>query len=278
MKKVIRVCLLMVCAEMLANVCAADDPREVLKRIGFDQNLDAQVPLDLAFRDEFGKTVTLSDYFKHGKPVLLALVYHDCPMLCGAEQNGLVTCLRAMPYSAGNEFEVLTVSFDPAESTTLSVEKKSEYLKSYGRASAAEGWHFLTGDKASIDALTSAVGFRYVYDPVIRQFAHPSGLVLLTPQGRVSRYFYGIEYYPRDIDFGILEASQNKIGTLSEQVLLYCYRYDPMTGKYGFVIINILRLAGILTVVGLASFMAVMIRRERRLKMNDLGQAADTRR
>lgn len=276
MKKVIRVCVLIVCCAKFATVRAAGDPREVLQRIGFDQKLDAQVPLDLAFQDESGKTVTLNEYFQHGKPVILALVYHDCPMLCGAEQNGLVTCLRAMPYSAGNEFEILTVSFNPADTASLSAAKKSEYIKSYGRAGAAEGWHFLTGNKASIDTLTSAVGFRYSYDPAIQQFAHPSGLVLLTPQGRVSRYFYGIEYYPRDLDFGILEASQNRIGTLSEQVLLYCYRYDPMTGKYGLVIINILRLAGILTVVALGSFMAVMIRRDRRLKKNDVGRASET--
>ena len=260
------------CAGPGGRLRAGNDPREVLERIGFDQKLDAQVPLDLPFMDESGKTVALKDYFKNGKPVILALVYHACPMLCGAGQNGLVTCLRAIPYTAGKEFEILTVSFNPAETTMLSAAKKAEYIKSYGRAGAASGWHFLTGDKTSIDALTQAVGYRYVYDPDTKQFAHPSGLVLLTPHGRISRYYYGIEYYPRDIDFGIVEASQNRIGTLTDQVLLYCYRYDPMTGKYGLVIINVLRLAGILTVVALGSFVAVMIRRDVRLRKERLDQ------
>jgi protein SCO1/2 len=249
---------------LAAQLMAGDSPRETIERIGFDQHLDQQIPLTLTFKDENEKSVALGDYFGK-RPVIITLVYNACPMLCGAAQNGLVTCLRTMPYSPGNEFEVLTISFDPDEKTALSVQKKAEYMKSYGRAGADQGWHFLTGDKDSIDALTKSVGYRYAYDEKSKQYAHASGIVLLTPGGKISKYYYGIEYYPRDLSLGIIEASQNKIGTLTDQVLLYCYRYDPMTGKYGIVILNVLRIAGILTVLVLGSYIALTGRRDTRL-------------
>lgn len=241
---------------------ASDDPREVIDRVGFDQKLDAQIPLNLTFRDENDKEVPLKNYFQ-GKPVLLTLVYHSCPMLCGAAQNGLVTCMRAMKFVPGKEFELVTISFDPAESAELSRAKKDEFVKLYGRIDSAKGWHFLTGDHASIEQLTKAVGYRYVYDQKSKQFAHPSGIILATPEGRISKYYMGVEYYPRDLTLGIVEASENKIGTLSDRVILYCYRYNPVTGKYGIVIMNILRLAGIATALSLGLFIITMLWRER---------------
>lgn len=255
-------CILLLILNAAAR--AADDPRAVLQNIGFDQNLGRQLPLDLKFTNENGDVVSLSTYFAQ-KPVILTLVYHDCPMLCGAELHGLITCLRPMTFTPGNEFNILTVSFNPDETTTLSAAKKAEYIKEYGRPNAAAGWHFLTGNKDSIETLTKAVGFRYRYDEASKQFAHASGIVLVTPEGKTSRYFYGVEYYPRELKLGLIEASQNRIGNLTDQVLLYCYRYDPMTGRYGIVILNVLRVAGLLTVFCLGTFMTVMFLRDKRM-------------
>jgi protein SCO1/2 len=244
---------------------SAENPAQVISRIGFDQKLDSQIPLELEFKNEAGRSVRLKEYFR-GKPIILSLVYNTCPYICGASQTGLVTCLRVMTYSVGKEFDIITVSINPEETTVLSAAKKSEYTKSYGRAGAAEGWHYLTGNKQSIEALTHAVGYKYEYDATSKQFAHPTGIVLLTPEGKISKYYFGIEYYPRDLSLGLVEASQNKIGTVADQVVLYCLKYDPMTGKYGLVISRILKLLGVMTVLALGSFIVAMIWRDARLK------------
>jgi protein SCO1/2 len=235
--------------------------------VGLDQRLNVQVPLDLRFRDETGDAVQLRDYFGE-KPVVLALVYYDCPMLCTLVLNGLLRSLRALSFTAGSEFNVVTVSFNPRETPVLAAGKKETYLQGYARPGAEVGWHFLTGEEDAIRQLTRAVGFRYVYDAEADQYAHASGIIVLTPQGRIARYFYGIEYAPRDLRLGLVEASANTIGSPVDQVLLLCYHYDPATGKYGVVITNVIRLAGVATVLCLGSFMVVMFRRDRRQKID----------
>lgn len=249
-------------ALLSASALSSDLPGR-LSEIGFDQNIGAQLPLDLKFQDEHGRDVELRDYFGK-RPVLIALVYHNCPMLCSAELGGLVTCLRAMKSTLGRDFDVLTVSFDPEDTPQNSAKKKSEYLHSFHHAEAQQGWHFLTGKRDSIDALTNSLGFRYTRDLVSGQYMHASGITLLTPEGRISKYYFGIEYYPRDLEFGLIEASQGKVGTITDQALLYCYRYDPATGKYGLVITKVLRLGGLLTLLGLGTFLAMMHFRERK--------------
>lgn len=236
---------------------------DLLANVGIDQRLDAQVPLDLAFRDEAGRTVALRDYFG-GKPVILTLVYYECPMLCTQVLNGAVAAFKTMNFTAGKEFEVVTVSFNPKDTSVLASEKKTTYLNKYGRPEAAAGWHFLTGDQPAIDALAKAVGFRYVYDEATEQYVHASAMMLLTPQGRMSKYFYGIEYPPRDIRLGLIEAADNKIGTAVDQMLLYCYHYDPSAGKYSMVVMNVLRLGGVVTLVAIGGFVLAMVARERR--------------
>lgn len=233
--------------------------------IRFDQELDNQIPLDLNFRDETGQTVRLGDYFK-GKPVILALVYYDCPMLCNQVLNGLTHSLKALSFNAGKEFEVIVVSFNPRESYELASAKKETYLKDYGRPGASAGWHFLTGDPQPINELTGAVGFRYVYDPALNQYAHASGIMVLTPQGRLSRYFYGIEYAPRDLRLGLIEAAQNKIGTMADQLMLLCYQYDPTTGKYSASVIRALRVGGVLTVLFVVALLASLGQKAKRRK------------
>ena len=235
-----------------------------LREIGFDQNLDRMVPLDIPFTDEGGRAVRLGDYFG-ARPVVLALVYYDCPMLCTQVLNSLTSTLKVLSLEPGKDFEIVTVSFDPREKPALAAAKKAVYLDRYKRPGAAEGWHFLTGEQASIERLTHAAGFRYVWDERLRQFAHPTGITVLTPQGRLSRYLFGVEYGPRDLRFALVEASAGKVGTPVDQVLLYCYHYDPETGRYGLVIMRVVRLAGAATVLALGSFIVVMVRRERRM-------------
>jgi protein SCO1/2 len=236
---------------------------KVLREVGFDQHLDANVPLDIAFTDEQGRTVRLGDFFGT-RPVVLALVYYDCPMLCTQVLNSLVSALDTVSLDAGRDFDIVTVSFDPREKPALAAAKKAGYLQRYKRPTAAAGWHFLTGDQPSIDRLTRAVGFRYVWDEGLKQFAHPTGLMVLTPGGRIARYLFGIEYAPRDLRLAIVDASAGKIGTPADQVLLYCYHYDPETGRYGFVVMRLVRLGGIVTVLALVAFIWLMIRREKR--------------
>lgn len=230
-----------------------------LQNVGIEQHLDEQIPADLNFRDETGKSVRLGDYFGK-KPVILNLVYYNCPMLCGEVLSGLESALRVLKFDVGKEFDVLTVSFDPRETPEMATKKKAEFLKRYGRVGAAEGWHFLTGPQESIDALTKAAGFQYQYDPKTGQFAHATAIMVLTPDGKIAQYYYGVEYAPKDLRLGLIEASQNKIGTLADQVLLYCYHYDPTTGKYGAIISRVLQLSGLATIVGLGILMTVLIR------------------
>ena len=234
-----------------------------LRDVGIDQRLNEQLPLDLTFRDETGRTVRLGEYFGR-KPVILSLVYYDCPMLCTLVLNGLLRSLRALSLDAGDQFNVVTVSFDPRETAALAAAKKATYVKRYARARASQGWHFLTGEEASIQQLTRAAGFRYVYDSQSGQFAHATGIMVLTPAGRLARYFFGIEYSARDLRLALVEASAHKIGSPIDQLLLFCYQYDPTTGQYSLAIMNILRIAGMATLVALGSFVFVMLRRDRR--------------
>ena len=233
-----------------------------MREIGFDQRLGASIPLDLQFRDETGKAVRLGQYFT-SKPVILALVYFDCPMLCSEVLNGLAGSLKALSFDAGTDFTVLAVSFDPKDTWAKAEERRQASLERYGRDGAERGWHFLTGDAASIEALTEAVGFRFVADPVSGQFAHAAGLTVLTPRGVIARYLFGIEYGPRDLRLALVEASTNRIGTPIDQVLLYCYMYDPATGKYGLIAMRLIRIGGVATVAAMALFIIVMRRRER---------------
>ncbi len=232
-----------------------------LKNVGIEQHLEEQVPPGLVFRDETGKTVRLGDYFGK-RPLILNLVYYQCPMLCGEVLSGLTSALRVLKFDVGKEFGVLTVSFDPRETPDMATAKKSEYLKRYGRPGAAAGWHFLTGPQESVDALTQAAGFQYQYDSKTGQFAHTTAIVVLTPAGKISQYYYGIEYAPKDLRLGLVQASENKIGTVVDQVLLYCYHYNPDTGKYGAVISRILQLAALATMLGLGLFLVVLFRSE----------------
>ena len=230
-----------------------------LKNVGIEQHLDEQIPPDLTFRDETGKAVRLGDYFGK-KPVILNLVYYQCPMLCGEVLSGLESALRVLKFDVGKEFDVLTVSFDPRETPDMATKKKAEFLKRYGRAGTEAGWHFLTGPQESIDALTNAAGFQYQYDPKSGQFAHATAIAILTPQGKIAQYYYGVEYAPKDLRLGLIQASENKIGTLADQVLLYCYHYDPTTGKYGAIIARVLQLSGLVTVLALGILMTTLIR------------------
>ena len=240
---------------------AQDPPAGVLGEIGVDQKLNAPIPKDLLFKDESGRDVRIGDFF-HGKPVILTLVYYECPMLCSMTLNGLVKSLRPLAFTIGDEFEVVTVSFDPNEKPELATAKKDVYVNDYGRASAASGWHFLTGTADSIHRLTDAVGYRYKRDEYTKQWAHVSAILILTPDGRVSQYLYGIEFSGRDLRLSLVQASQNKIGTLVDRVLLYCYHYYPETGRYGLAIMNTVRLASLATVAALVLFIMISRRRE----------------
>jgi len=237
-----------------------------LEGVGIDQKLNARIPLDLVFRDEAGRPVPLSTFFQGGKPVILALVYYRCPMLCTQILNGLESALKPVSLNPGRDFEIVSVSFDPKDTPETAGAKKQMYLKRYGRPGTANGWHFLTGDEVNIKALTDAVGFHYKYDPATEQFAHASGVMLATPDGRLSKYFYGVEYAPRDLRLGLVEASLNKIGSPVDRILLFCYHYDPATGKYGAVVINLVRAAGAGFVLICGTFLAVVFRRELRPK------------
>ena len=235
-----------------------------LENVGIEQRLDSQVPPDLAFRDETGRAVRLGDYFGK-KPLILNLVYYNCTMLCGEALAGLSSAMRLLKFCVGKEFDVVTVSFDPRETPEIAAAKKKDYVKRYGRSGADTGWHFLTGPAESVNALTKAVGFQYQYDPKINQFAHATAIMVLTPEGRISRYFYGVDFPPKDLRMGLVEASQGKIGNPIDAVLLYCYHYDPATGKYGAVIANILRVAAAATILILGGFIFIMLRLERSL-------------
>ncbi|MFY9910531.1 MAG: SCO family protein [Candidatus Sulfotelmatobacter sp.] len=234
----------------------------LLQNVGIEQHLDSQIPPDLTFVDDTGKTVKLGDYFGR-KPLILNLVYFNCTMLCGEELAGLASAMRLIKFDVGHEFDVITVSFDPRETPAMAAEKKKDYVQRYGRSNAAAGWHFLTGQADSINALTKAVGFQYQYDPKTNQYAHATAVMVLTPQGHISRYLYGVDFPPKDLRMGLVEASQAKIGNPVDAVLLYCYHYNPATGKYGAVIGNILRLAGAATILLLGGLILTLWRLDR---------------
>ena len=233
-----------------------------LQGVTIEQNLNHQVPLNLVFRDEFGRSLPLSTYFSGHKPVLLALVYYTCPMLCNLVLTGMESSLRAISLNPGRDFEVVAVSFDPRDTPEIAAAKRANYLQRYRRPDTANGWHFLTGDEANIQALTSAVGFRYKLDPATGQYAHASAIMILTPDGKLSRYFYGVEYAPRDVRLGLVEASQDKIGSPVDQILLFCYHYDPATGKYGAIAMNMVRFAGAIFVLICGGFLLIAWRRD----------------
>ena len=237
-------------------------PARLLQKVGIQQKMGAQIPLDLHFFDETGRDVTLRQYFR--KPVILALVYYQCPSLCNMVLNGVLRSVKAIDLTAGDQYDVIAVSFDPRETPEMAMAKRQTYLRDYRRRGAEQGWHFLTGSGTSSKTLADAVGFRYAYDALTNQYAHGSAIMILTPGGRISRYFYGIDYPSRDVRLGLVEASGGKIGQPSDRVLLYCFHYDPATGKYALVVMNVLRLAGLITLIALATFMIVMFRRDHR--------------
>jgi protein SCO1 len=233
-----------------------------LREIGFDQNLGNVVPLDTEFRDETGRTIALGQYFGK-RPVVMVFAYYDCPMLCTMVINGLAGALDVLSLVPGKDFEIVTVSFDPRDTPSAAAAKKAPYIARYKQAGAAAAWHFLTGEQPAIDRLTRAAGFRYVWDKETKQFAHPTGVLVLTPDGRLARYLFGIEYGPRDLRYAIVEASSGQVGSPVDALLLYCFHYDPLTGRYGVAIIRVIRLAAAATVLALATFIVIMLRRER---------------
>ncbi|HEX6738751.1 MAG TPA: SCO family protein [Vicinamibacteria bacterium] len=249
-------------AALAGGASAQTERPTALREVGFDQRLGQALPLDLALRDEAGRAVRLGDYFGK-RPVVLSLVYYECPMLCTLTLNGLVSALGVLPWNPGEEFELITVSFDPRETPAQAAAKKKAYLARYQRPQAQAGWHFLTGDAAALRALTGAVGFRYAWDDASKQFAHPAGVVVATPDGRLARYLFGIEYAPKDLRLALLEASSGQVGSPVDQLLLFCYRYDPATGRYGAALMRVMRTAAVLTLLALGGFMLASLRRER---------------
>jgi protein SCO1/2 len=246
---------------------------DALKTIGIEQKLGEQLPLETELKNEDGSTVKLGDYFNHGRPVILALVYYECPMLCNQVLNGLTGSLKGISLNAGKDFDVVALSFDARENEKpdLAKGKKASYVERYGRSGSENGWHFLTGSQEAIERITSAAGFNFKWDEKSDQFAHAAGVMIVTPSGKMSRYFYGIDYAPRDIKFGLMESGENKVGNPAEKLLLYCYHYDPATGKYGFAILNIIRLGGVATLMGLGAMVFVFWRRNKKKETVDAG-------
>jgi len=244
-----------------------------LKDIGIDQHLNTQLPLNLQFKDENGSTVRLGDYFQKGRPVILTFVYYQCPMLCSEVLSGLNSAMDVMKFTAGNEYEVVTVSIDPRDTPEMAKEKKASYLKEYNRPGSEDGWHFLTGDPATVAQLAKAAGWKYRWDPKLNQFIHAAGIMIVTPKGRLAQYYYGVEYSPKDLRLGLIEASQDRIGNFVDRVVLYCYHYDPHTGKYGAVVANVLRVAGAATILLLGGFLVLMFRRDSHAGHHQTGQA-----
>lgn len=259
------------CSTLMAlSVVAAAGAQEIkgpqfnlLKQVKFDQNLDAQLPMDTPLRDESGKAVRLGDYFGK-KPVVLLFVYYECPMLCSLELNGLVRNLKVLSMTPGNEFELVTVSFDPKDTPRIASAKKRGYLARYDRPGAEKGWHFLTGEAAPVKRLTGVAGFHYALDPASGQYAHPAGLVVATPEGKISRYIYGIDFPASQLRFALVEASSGKVGSPVDKLLLLCFHYDPSTGRYNFAIMSVIRLLGMATAGGMLVFAVKQLLRERR--------------
>lgn len=248
-------------------------PPPQLKGVGIDQHLNAKVPLNLTFTDEQGKTVKLSDYFHPGQPVILNLVYYNCPMLCTEVLRGLTTAMKALPFQPGKQFQVVTLSIDPRETPQLAASKKATFIKALGNPAAASGWHFLTGQQPQIKELADAVGWHYRYEPKLHQYAHAAGILLITPDGHIAQYYYGVQYSARDLRLGIEQASHNRIGSLADQVLLYCYCYNPVTGRYGARVANILKLAGGATILVLGVGLVLLSRKPKHDHGNGRGRA-----
>jgi len=257
---------LVICAlsgAALAGEVAGTTQPSILQNVGIDQKLNVTIPLHTQFKDEAGRTVALRSYF-NDRPVILVLVYYQCPMLCTMVLNDLLRTVRAMSETVGRDYDILTVSFDPRDTPELAAMKRKNYLAQYHRPGGESGWHFLTGEQSAISALTNAVGFRYAWDPKFDVFAHASGIMILTPQGKVSRYFFGIDYAPQDVRIALTEASNGRIGGLANAVLMYCFHYDPVTGKYGLAINRLLKLGGVLTVLIVGGYVGLSLRRERK--------------
>jgi protein SCO1 len=263
--------LLLLCASGAGRSQLYSEPKAVdaqqgkppiLQNIGIDQRLNQQLPLDLEFRDEAGQPVKLNQYFGK-KPIILTMVYYTCPMLCSEVLSGIASSLGVIRFNVGQEFDVISVSINPHDTPADAIKKKKLFLQRYRRPGAAEGWHFLTGSQPAIDALAKAVGFHYAFDPKSGQYAHSTAIMVVTPEGKLAQYFYGIEYSPKDLRLSLIEASKNKIGTPVDQVLLFCFHYDPSTGHYSAVVMNVVRLAGILTALTLGLFMTVLFRKEK---------------
>lgn len=265
--RVIGLPLLLLCNLLLSDPAAAHDPATdpdaILKAIGFDQRLNAQVPLDLTFRDEMGQAVVLGDYFTD-KPVVLSLGYWECPNLCSLSRTGLLQSLEELDFTVGKDFEIVMVTIDPQETPKLAATIKRQHVMGYNRAGSEAGWHFLSGEHTAIDRLAESVGFRYAYDAAQDEYAHVSGLVVLTPAGKVARYLYGIDYDPRDLRLSLVEATANRIGTFTDQVLLFCYTYNPVTGKYSLLLMRVMQTAAGLTVAFLGGMLWLLLRNERR--------------
>jgi protein SCO1/2 len=241
-----------------------ESPQNVISaQAGLEQKLNAQIPLELAFKDETGRDVVLKSYFGT-KPVILVLAYYECPNLCTLVLNALLNSVQDLKTDAGKDFEIVVVSFDERETASLAWAKKRTYTKRYGRPGTEGGWHFLTGDAGAIGNLARSIGFHFVFDPITKQFAHPSAITVLTPEGRISRYFAGIEYSPKELRAALIDASNHRSGSLTDQLFLLCYHYNPLTGKYGLVIMRVVRVAGFATVAALLLFMTTMLRRERK--------------
>jgi protein SCO1/2 len=248
------------------SVTVSNGLPEQLKRIGIEQRLGEQLPFDSVFKDEQGNVVKLGSFFKSGRPAILALVYYECPMLCNQVLNGLSGSLKGISLDPGKDFDVVAVSFDARENDKpgLAANKKASYTERFGRPGTEDGWHFLTGDQNAIDAITKAAGFTYEWDAKTNQYAHASGIMLVTPDGKLSRYLYGIDYAPKDVKFGLIESADKKIGSASDQLLLYCYHYDPSTGKYGLAILSVMRFVSVLMLIGMVAVGFVFWKRGKR--------------
>lgn len=240
---------------------------DALKKIGIEQKLGQQMPLETEFKDENGKTVKLGEFFNKGRPVIIAFVYYECPMLCNEVLNGLTGTLKGINFDAGKDFDVVAISFDARENEKpdLARNKKESYMARYGRPGSEKGWHFLTGSEASIQAATQAAGFGFEWDEKSSQFAHAGGIMITSPDGKLARYFYGIDYAPKDVKFGIMESAESRVGNAAEQLLLFCYHYDPSTGKYGLAVLSVMRIGAVLTILGMGAMGLVFWRRNKRV-------------
>jgi protein SCO1/2 len=245
-----------------ARGAVASERPAILNDVSFSQRLNERLPLDATFADENGLKVRLGDYFGGSKPVILAFVYYQCPMLCIQVMNGISSSLRALPFEAGKDFDVVLVSFDPRDTPAAAAEKKRTHLDYWAAQSTAGGWHFLTGDEATIKRVTAAAGFSYKWDDLTQQFAHVSGVLVVTPDGRLSRYFYGVEYSPKELRLALVESGQGHIGSVIDELLLYCYHYDPASGRYGVIVMNLIRAVGVLTVAFILGVMFLTRRRD----------------